>query len=1074
MATWSFVLTIGGTPTDITSLVDIRSIKRERALFNELRPRTGKVEFRCSFSATVYAQLIAAETVDLAITKNSAAYFTGCLSPNYKGQIRNGQKYLSLIVEDWGLQRLGKTVASPLAYPGYAVCNGAAPGSSLVHVIAAAAGVTPASGLPTVSAVVPYVIALPEDKKTYAKLLEDILFDYGYVYYFLEDGTLSIKESVNAGTITTTGTLTTAAGSQNILGELAPEKSPEKYDDIRVKYNLVELKNGITVFQDTSGGDALHSCLIPLAAAGDADGKDYYPQTAKVGEVFSSWKSPDGYQIWVVASPTLVETHESGISISRALTNYYKKCSFAFRNTDSTIRNLTKLKITGNAYVVVSQNVARLSIVSGKNLLEHSASYLFSDTNAQNLARLLAQYYRHSDLKYSAKSKTAFSLGQYVLVSDLVYLGIAAKCRVVGIVDREAAPGVYEYELEVVADYTTTATTIEGESGPRDDQGNNDESSSAMRESWYNNTPPTNNVTGLAFTEEDNSDGSVNVNVAWEYTQGEIPASGFLVFYKSGTDAPDEIVLASDPAAFVAASETATAYSHTLAALSARFGGAGAVTRHYRFAVVAVSSCIGGMIPHNDGVVEDAAWIDKTFAPTIDSSEGGATLSIEGQSFVWRSSATGVELARIRNDVALSMLKASNLAALVRYRGSWVAGSWGSPVGPKVTYLCYYPMLQNLQDGRSRLVFIDQYLSVCECIISAAGVWGSVAAKLSGYTNNQGCLNALDDGSARLVLKRIVSASEQYVDEILIDSSGAWGSPVQRLSGNFTSYACARMADGRYRLILAQETEGKTYEVIITSAGVWGSPVVKISVAATNSSLEALADGRMRFIYSRGGATYELIIAEDGTWGSAVSKIASAIVSPKLTLLPDGTTRLIYALSSSIYEAIITSAGVWGSPVSKASFQSGGHYCESQLLPDGRSRILYHRSGYTYRLDEILTTDAFSEIPVKDDYAFVGAGIEEVGQNSNGIYIKFSDGTLEAWGSFTSSTATQAYTFPIEFSAPPTYVNFQSPFISTYIQSADLCASPAISATGMTVLTTKGGNGMAGLFFYWHARGRWK
>lgn len=1073
MATWSFILTIGSTPTDITSLVDIRSIRRDRALFNELRPRTGKVEFRCVFSASVYAQLIAADTVDLAITKDGVAYFTGCLSPNYRGQLRNGQKYLDLIVEDWGLQRLGKTIAAPIAYPGHTVCNGAAPGSSLVHVIAAAAGVTPAAGLPTISAVVPHVNALPEDKKTYAKLLEDILFDYGYVYYFLENGTLSIKESINTGTVTTTGTLTTAAGSQNILGALVPEKSPEKYDDIRVKYNLVELKNGVTVFQDTSAGDALHSCLIPLAAAGDADGKDYYPQTAKVGEVFSSWKSPDGYQIWVVASPTLVETHESGISISRALTNYYKKCSFAFQNTAAAIRNITKLKITGNAYVIVSQNVARLSIVSGKNLLEHAANYLFSDANAQNLARLLAQYYRYSDLKYTAKSKTAFSLGQYVLVSDLVYLGIAAKCRVIGIVDRESMPGVYEYELEAVADYTTTATTIEGQSNPRDDQGNNDESSSAMRESWYNNTPPTNNVTGLAFTDEDNSDGSVNVNVAWNYTQGAIPAIGFLVFYKSGTAAPDEIVLASDPSAFIAASETATAYSHTLAALSARFGGAGAVTRHYRFAVVAVSSCIGGMIPHNDGVVELAGWIDKTFAPTIDSSEGGATLSIEGQSLVWRNSTTGVELARIRNDVALSMLKASNLAALIRYRGSWVVGSWGSPAGVD-TVTSRYPVTKMFADGSMLCIYCDQTTGyIRQKLRSAAGVWGAYSV-IEERSSSYLCLVSFADGS--LLLTFTDNTDSYRMREKICATDGTWGASTPALAEGMYPKSAVVLADDSVLLtFVSNTTEYHLRQAIRSPAGVWGaSTIIDSTDYISYMSLLILSDGRILCVLAIGNAIYEKIRSAAGTWGSAVLVASSEqIMYPNLLQLPDGSVMLgyIYYTGYALRSRIRSTAGSWGA-ASAIGGATGILGISLNVLPNGKLICVYTRNSDNY-LAEAIDTSAFSAIPIKDDYALVGAGIEEIGQNSNGTYIKFSEGTQVCFGISSNLTNGSGLTITL----PAEFLNANFSVIGTRVSDASTSSANsstiyAYAKTSTTFSLHSGGSD--NIPVYWLAIGRWE
>ncbi|MCX7023046.1 MAG: tail fiber protein [Spirochaetes bacterium] len=460
---WTITLTPGG---DITSLVDIKSIIRTRKLFTALRPNSNKIEFRCLFDSTLYAKLIGETEVEISVDKDSAAYFTGVLSPNYRAEIRDGQKFLSLVAEDYTLQKLGQTIGAPVAWAGYAVCTPLATATSLVHAIATAAGVTLSSGLPTITTVIPYVCALPEDKMTWRQLLDDILFEYGHVFYFTTDGTLQLAVAVNVGDITTTETLTTSSGSANIRGEIKIEKTSEKYDDIRVKYDLVELKTDIVLFQDTSGGDASASCKIPLAAVGDADGKDYYPLSSKIGEVFSAWGGPAGYKIWIAQSAALVVTKESGIVADRALTNYFKKCSFSYKNTAASEKEITNLKITGDAWCISSQNVARSSPTSGMKLFEHNAKYIFNDTDARALANGISQYYLYSDLMYTVRSKTVMELGEYVLVTDAIYAGISAKCRVIGIVDTEAAAGVIEYALEAVDDFEILDMVTEGNQEP--------------------------------------------------------------------------------------------------------------------------------------------------------------------------------------------------------------------------------------------------------------------------------------------------------------------------------------------------------------------------------------------------------------------------------------------------------------------------------------------------------------------------------------------------------------------------------------------------------------------------------
>jgi len=466
MSTWLFSLDDGAVPLVITQHVEIPSISRERRLHTELKANVNVCAFRCRFNADLWSYLISSTSIQITITKDSAAYFAGYISPNFEATIRDGQKYIELRAEDYSLKKLGQTITAPLVCPGYAVCNPAAPAASLVHVIAAAAGVTVSPAAPTISTIVPYMIVLADDKTDYATVLGNILFEHQHVYNFTESGLLDIVPYVNPGTITPAGTLSTAAGTRNLRGSLVQKKVAEKYDDIRVSYSEVELKNGLVLFQDTAGATAALACNIELAAAGDADGKDYYPKTADDGEVFASWKSPDGYDIVIATSAAMDVTLGSGIVVQRALTNYYRKCSFGYRNTAAAARSITKMRITGSAYVRTSKNTARVAKSGAADLFEHDCEYVFAKAAAQALAAALAQYYRFSDMGYAAKSKTAFALGAYVTVEDPVYSGISTVCRVVGISESEQQPGLYTYTLEGAADFESVAIVTEGESTP--------------------------------------------------------------------------------------------------------------------------------------------------------------------------------------------------------------------------------------------------------------------------------------------------------------------------------------------------------------------------------------------------------------------------------------------------------------------------------------------------------------------------------------------------------------------------------------------------------------------------------
>lgn len=451
--------------TDLTPILDEKSIKRTSRLYSALKPNTNKCELRTLFDPSVQSTLLLNDEISCVIKKDGADFFWGVFSPNYSTTIQAGQKYLNLTVEDYSISRLGQTIATTLAYFAKKVCDPADPANSLVHIFAALAGVTLAAGCPTISTVVPYLIINADDKKTYADILSAILFDYNYCYRFDESGNLVLDVAVNLGTITPAITFNASADGGNIRSSYEIKKTREQYDDIRVKYDSVELKSGIVLFQDTSGASGSLPANIELKPTGDTSEKDYYPSGSKDGEVYSEWANPDGLTIVAAMTAALDTTVGGGITLDRALTNYYRRASFAYRNTSAISSYITKLRIIGDAYAKTAENTARSSVVSGKRLLEYTAKYVFSTADAQALAQRLENYYKHSCHTYTLKSQQDTDLGAYVALIDTLFAGISQKCRVVSRIDDASTKSI-TYELESVADFETVTIITEGRALP--------------------------------------------------------------------------------------------------------------------------------------------------------------------------------------------------------------------------------------------------------------------------------------------------------------------------------------------------------------------------------------------------------------------------------------------------------------------------------------------------------------------------------------------------------------------------------------------------------------------------------
>jgi hypothetical protein len=199
-------------------------------------------------------------------------------------------------------------------------------------------------------------------------------------------------------------------------------------------------------------------------------------------------------------------------------------------------------------------------------------------------------------------------------------------------------------------------------------------------------------------------------------------------------------------------------------------------------------------------------------------------------------------------------------------------------------------------------------------------------------------------------------------------------------------------------------------------------------------------------------------------------------------VLPDGSSRLVYTRGADgfLMEILITSAGVWGAPAVKVS--SASFNTSLSVLPDGSSRLVYTRGADGF-LMEVLTTDAYSAIPIKDDYAFVGSGIVEVGQNSNGTYIKFGDGTMEEWGESSTVTTNQGpqagwyyslsstVTFPLPFTSVPKIFCTANRKTNANYNSVYMRDAPTISTFAFEICSP--GNTQT-VSTFWHAMGRWK
>ncbi|MBL8967009.1 MAG: hypothetical protein JNG85_08370, partial [Spirochaetaceae bacterium] len=606
---------------------------------------------------------------------------------------------------------------------------------------------------------------------------------------------------------------------------------------------------------------------------------------------------------------------------------------------------------------------------------------------------------------------------------------------------------------------------------------------------YANNVPPSNNVTGLAIVATNNADGSVNIALSWDYAQGAVKADGFLVYYKSETQAPGAIVMASDPAAFVAASETATAYAHTLAGLPARFGGAGAMERHYRFAVVAVGTRRGGTIPHNAGVVELAGWIDKTFAPAITLSEGLSSINLEPGGLVWRDSG-GVELARLMYDQATGILQASKLGSMVKYRGSWFLGSFGAYTEERTDFspgkkLCARP----LSGDRAEVFCPHSYGHIYRLERAADGTWSASAAMSTDRTAGELAIAETADGKL-LFVGPPLSGSGNF-SEWFRNNDGTLSAVVSIPISGGQQPSLAKLPDGRHLLVYATSYVATPpyYDIRYAIRGLDGtwSASTLLFTGGVYPDLAMLPDGRVLAFFTDNNAAsgYPLkmvIRATNGTWGTPSNVSSGAGYEAASLALPDGRVMVVFYVSSdkTVRRKIRATDGTWGA---ETTLHTGSttveiRYQALALLTSGKV-LQPLRLSTLARFGEMVDSSYFTTVPIADRFASLEDW--EVGENSNGNYLKFPDGTLICWGKATiasNNNGGTAFTFPFVFKTPPTLFAMAQIIHSSGLGSSTVTEIGAVTTSGAYMKAL----GHAATVIYditnvvvhWQARGFWK
>lgn len=434
-----FILFEGDTEyTEITNLIKDESITIEKALFND-----DFESVQDSLSATIiYNEEINAKfnsattwmkayvTSDLANESNlgyaggiygtsvdeygfleSGRIFTGAVYPNteesYTGEPDSTLSF-EIVDNSYLLEKDNVEVMYPpidIVYP-YYVFNTGDKTHSIIHQLLYLSGITDVS----ISDAVSFGetidnIYIEEGKSTYQELIQDILYEFHYVYYFDGDGIFHIY-NFKYDVINTTATIK----NEDILSDgINRERNILDIDGYTVKYDTYFSKTNALVYRfDTGEGKIiLPSYTIPTKAL-----------TTTVYQEFSTKWLGDNTTLISSGNHVLEATYDTGIVVT---TENYEvlQAQIIFTNVGGTGVYLKQFDIRADVIYSMSDNEITIPVVNTKTD-EITTKYLHTVEQATDLGQTL---YNNSIIYgkylYSFLSLNKYTLGQQVNISTI-------------------------------------------------------------------------------------------------------------------------------------------------------------------------------------------------------------------------------------------------------------------------------------------------------------------------------------------------------------------------------------------------------------------------------------------------------------------------------------------------------------------------------------------------------------------------------------------------------------------------------------------------------------------------------
>ena len=254
-------------------------------------------------------KIIAAEKdIQAVLYNDSAVLFTGFISTNFTWNVTdNGEQALNITIEDVGTRLFSK----PFIVSGYHMFNCSV--SNAVQAICERAGVTVSEDCILVTSPIAKTV---DSSKSCRDIIEQLLYEVGYVYYFDNLGELRLFK------IDCSSTAGAPVWDKNVLytkgnKALSLTKKLRQYRYARVTYTELGTASNYLIYRNTTGKDSSHPyCNFSLKQGEHFDGTEVYSASEWQEETADEFREPALLEACNAESETIKVGSNKIISVS--------------------------------------------------------------------------------------------------------------------------------------------------------------------------------------------------------------------------------------------------------------------------------------------------------------------------------------------------------------------------------------------------------------------------------------------------------------------------------------------------------------------------------------------------------------------------------------------------------------------------------------------------------------------------------------------------------------------------------------------------------------------------------------